>query len=87
MRNIKCNKIPLKDRGCHFLVGVFVVLLVAYYSPLVGAFMAIVLGGFKEVYDHRSYNGEDYWDFFATVLGAVVGIFIYGLIVEVMKYV
>ena len=83
---INCNRVPLKDKGCHFLVGLLLAFGLAFIIGGLAAFgIAIVAGVAKEGYDQYKYRGADFFDLFATVLGAVGGLFAYQALMHSIK--
>jgi len=75
---IKCNWIPVskgQDKICHFLIGATIAIIVTLLSePLYGVIAGVVVGLIKELYDHYTYDLFDFFDLFATVAGAVIGV-------------
>ena len=71
------------DKILHFVAGFGITLCVSlFYSPLYGMVVGIVAGVLKEVYDHIIYDGEDFFDFFATLGGVFFFLFLNGLYLE-----
>jgi len=75
-----------KDKIMHIAAG-FVITIIAIYifvgmniSPIFGFVTGVIAGILKEAYDEHIYGGGDFFDFFATALGSVVAVFVYGLI-------
>lgn len=77
-----CNKIPLKDKGCHFIAGMIVVILGLVFATKGIAILALIIVAIgKEVYDrYRGKTGFNYWDMFFTICGGFVVMFAYGFI-------
>ena len=74
---IKSNQ----DKVLHALAGFAIALSVALLSDAIfGLIAGLLAGAAKEAYDEYSYGGADFFDFFATLLGTVVGVFTYGII-------
>ena len=74
MRDIPCGKFPLEDIGCHMFVGFLISLIVGVlFNPYIGVVVGLVVGLTKELYDQYSYSGGDFYDFFATGIGAIIG--------------
>lgn len=70
-----CNKIPGKDKTCHFIGGFIIAIAVAYFlNPLYGLVAGVSVGVLKEAMDEYRYGGADFFDLFATILGTVIGI-------------
>jgi hypothetical protein len=66
---------PPIDKAFHFLVG-WAIAATLYPLGLWFAILAAALvGAGKEVWDKRGHGTPDIWDFAATALGGVVGVF------------
>ena len=71
---INCNKIPLRDKGCHIIVGFVLSAILTYFlGYLYGFIITSVIGILKEGYDYKSYRHFDVYDLSATVVGAIFG--------------
>ena len=69
------------DKGKHFGVGFAIALLFSIiFSPAVGFIVGTLVGIGKEAHDEWDYNGADFFDFFATLIGTTVGVFAYGIL-------
>lgn len=85
---IDCSKIPLQDKGCHFIAGFVITLTVgfiAYYAGAeypqgYGVLAGFIAGVAKEAKDQIDYRGADFFDFFATIAGTFFG----GLVVTIL---
>lgn len=71
------------DKRLHFLAGFAAGLLGAFlchlagYPPAIGALAAPVLAGAgKELYDLTGRGTPDWWDFYATCMGAFPAVFL-----------
>jgi len=75
---IKCNWIPVNkgaDKLCHFGVGAIIAIIVTLLSaPIYGVIAGSLAGLLKEWYDHYTCDLFDFFDLFATVAGAVIGV-------------
>lgn len=72
--------IPL-DKIMYLIAGLVISLLAAYLFGAPSGFLVGVLAGVaKWVADEYLYYGADYFDFYATVAGAMLGAIIYGTI-------
>jgi len=82
---MNCNFVPIKhgkDKVCHIIAG-FIISFVAalilskfipmYYVGLASLAIGILAGVVKEAIDQYRYKGADYFDFFATLMGAAAG--------------
>lgn len=72
-----------KDKQKHLFAGLALSLLVGLlFTPFWGLATAIVVGAGKEVvWDWALGRGTpEWWDFWATVAGGVIGYFLLGLI-------
>ncbi len=78
---IDCNKIPYNDKGCHLIAGFTITLIIgfiAYYlgfnnHVVYGLVAGSLAGAAKEAYDEYTYDGADFFDFFATIVGVFFG--------------
>lgn len=78
---IDCSNIPLKDKGCHFIAGFVITLVVgciAYFLGLDypqghGVLAGVLAGVSKEAYDMYSYGKFDFYDIMATWIGVFIG--------------
>ncbi len=78
---IDCSKIPLQDKGCHLITGFSITLIigfVAYYlgfdnHVVYGLIAGALVGAAKEAYNEYTYDGADFFDFFATIVGVFFG--------------
>jgi glycopeptide antibiotics resistance protein len=67
-----CDRIPFKDKGCHWLVGVLIGILALYYSPFEydPIILAFLVGFIKELVDkYIRKTVFDVYDLIATTLG------------------
>jgi hypothetical protein len=73
---ISCEKIPMKDKGCHLIVGFIIGILSALFIDSAFMFLPMLIAGFgKEVYDeYLGKTGFDFADLFSTVIGGTIGI-------------
>ena len=68
------NKIPI-DKIYHFIAGFMITLIVScILEPVMGLVAGVSAGVLKEAYDKYSYNGADFFDLFATVVGSMVAV-------------
>lgn len=75
-----CRKIPYGDKGCHFLVGLVIAVVVSLYlNPLYGLVAGAVVGVLKEAWDEHSYGGGSFFDFFFTLGGTFLGAVLVGV--------
>jgi len=85
---INCNWIPVEknaDKICHFGVGLVVsIIMTLLVSPIVGLVSVLILATAKEAYDYKSYGVFDFFDFFATVAGSIIGVMILHLVLVFM---
>jgi len=71
---INCNKIPMKDKGCHLIAGAITAMMFTIIAnPVVGVLSGVVVGVGKEMYDKFSYGKFDFEDLVATFLGGCFG--------------
>ena len=86
---IDCSNIPYNDKGCHFIVGFVITLivgLIAYYVGVdypqgYGVLAGVVAGVGKEAVDLYRYDKFDYLDMFVTFIGSFFG----GLLVVIVS--
>ena len=86
--NIDCTKIPLQDKGCHFIAGFIITLIVGFIAYFLGAeypqaygiTLGVIAGIGKELYDKYDYGDFDFFDAMVTGVGAFFG----GLIVTLV---
>jgi hypothetical protein len=75
---IPCNKIPLKDKGCHLIAG-FVIsgtaLLV--FSAITSLVIGVVIGLIKEAFDSINYNRWDTTDAIFTIIGSIIAVVVF----------
>ena len=75
-----------KDKIQHFLAGFIISTIIGLFNSIFGLILAILAGIGKEIYDYLSnkyFNGKhdvSWYDFIATSLGGIVGIFLIKLI-------
>ena len=75
-----CNKIPFKDKGCHFIVGFFGTLILGFVIPIVWSIIIMaIIGVAKEIYDEMKSDGTgfSFMDIVATYLGIGLAFLIY----------
>ena len=78
---IDCSNIPYKDKGCHFIAGFVITLiigLIAYYIGVDypqghGVLAGVLAGVCKEAWDLYSYGKFDFYDIIATWAGTFFG--------------
>jgi len=70
---MNCNKIPFKDKGCHFIVGVIISAVFCLNGLLaIGLFVAFIIGISKELFDkYIRKTFFDIKDVLATSLGSI----------------
>jgi hypothetical protein len=75
---ISCEKIPMKDKGCHLIVGFIIGVLSALFIGNEFVILPTIIAGFgKEVYDeYLGETGFDFDDLLSTVIGGAIGILI-----------
>ena len=73
----KLNSIPA-DKVAHFASGVILFAAFSWINQYLAFWVVVVAGLVKEIYDsfHRDHHTPDPYDTMATVLGALVGLFI-----------
>lgn len=82
MLKLNCNKIPMKDKGCHFIAGFIIAISVNwFFGPLYAILAGIFVGFAKEAYDKYSYDKADFFDLFATFIGTFVGVVFFNIVV------
>lgn len=69
------NKIGVQsDKILHFLVCFVITFVLAFINPIFGAFVALVLGLYKEFTDsHKLGNTWSWGDILADIIGIVFG--------------
>lgn len=84
---ISCNKIPAKDKGCHFIAGLFIATAVSLIvGPGAGIVSGVTAGIGKELYDKFIRKTLfSFFDMFATIVGSVVGVFVYGIAIGLLQ--
>lgn len=70
------------DKLLHFFVGFFIyVSLMAVTGSHGVSFLLVLLAAIgKEVYDVREKSKADFYDFYATGLGGIVGILVWSIV-------
>jgi len=70
---INCNKIPFKDKGCHFLAGMLTSAMLCFNGLLIAsAFASFIVGIAKEVFDKYIRKTKfDIEDVLATGFGGI----------------
>lgn len=74
-------KVPC-DKQMHFMSGFIIAFLltpyIGFYSVLIVAIIALL----KEIYDylHPESHTADFWDWFATTLGGLIGFIVINLL-------
>lgn len=77
---MNCNKIPLKDKGCHLIVGTFMGATLSIIMPVWLAFtISLLIAISKEMHDIDT-TGFDIMDILATVAGVIAGISLYSML-------
>ena len=79
---IRCDKIPMKDKGCHFIVG-FVLSMFMIMIFSVGVIFTVVgvIAVGKELFDkYIRKTFIDVNDVVATILGSIVFITIFNIL-------
>ncbi len=81
------NYFKQRDKQLHFLGGAVLSFIFSFISPLLGLFIAVLIGWLKEEYDsrHPKNHTSDPLDMFATWLGGVAGVIVF-LIVRITFY-
>ena len=76
------NKIGVQsDKVLHFLVCFLVTFILSFINPIFGAFVALVLGLYKEFTDsHKVGNYWSWGDILADCLGIIGGILLWFII-------
>jgi len=75
IRLFSCSRIPVPlDKQAHFNIGSLIALISYFFIGYYALFVVIVVAGAKEWYDykHPTIHTCDFYDWLATVLGAVV---------------
>jgi hypothetical protein len=75
IRLFSCSRIPVPlDKQAHFNIGSLIALIAYFFIGYYALFVVIVVAGAKEWYDykHPTIHTCDFYDWLATVLGAVV---------------
>lgn len=84
MRLILClsNKIGVQsDKVLHFLVCFMITFLLSFINPIFGAFVALIIGLYKEFTDsHKVGNFWSWGDIIADCLGIIGGILLWFII-------
>jgi len=79
-----CAWIPVKkgaDKICHLVVGFIIAIVVTLLSvPIYGVVAGVAAGVGKELVDYKSYGKFDFFDMFATIAGAVIGVMLLHLV-------
>jgi hypothetical protein len=64
-----------RDKILHFIAGFIIgVFGGVFLAPSYGLMLAIFIGALKELFDSMGYGTPDVLDFFATVMGGVIGV-------------
>ena len=74
------------DKVCHFVAGLIISAVAAFFGGvMIGLAAGFIAGLGKEAYDQYSENGSgaNFFDFFSTLLGTVIGSI---LTVEILKF-
>jgi hypothetical protein len=75
IRLFSSSRIPVPfDKQAHFNIGSLIALIAYFFIGYYALFVVIVVAGAKEWYDyqHPTIHTCDFYDWLATVLGAVV---------------
>ena len=76
---INCNWVPVprgKDKICHMIAGAIIAIVsTIIFGPGWGVSIGAAAGVLKELYDYKANKEFNFFDMFATILGAVLGMF------------
>jgi len=84
-----CNMIPLKDKGCHFIAGMIVVILGLVFATKgisILALITVAIGKelIVDLWIRRTFF--DYWDMFFTICGGFAVMFSYAIMEAVISF-
>lgn len=70
--------------GLSFVLPDITLFKVVLPGPILAFIFTLIVGAGKEAYDSMGYGDASFFDFFATAMGAVAGVFGYGIIMAFM---
>ena len=77
---LNCDKVPLRDKGCHIGVGAFMGATLPMIMPIWAAFIvSLAIATSKELHDRKT-TGFSIDDILATTTGTIMGISIYAML-------